>query len=648
MIKLLIEDVEVDVLQTERIVGEYAIAPIGNISKRVGARSISFKLPKTAKNRAVFESSEQPTSLSIKPYRRLKARLYVDGVDMQMLFFTLEKVKDFYEGRVYGSNADLFAILKELDMSDLDYSEFDGYYNAVDVAGTFTNNDGIIFPIVDFNSDSPNSNISNANKQMLIDSMLPAAFQNELIEKIFQQQGFTLQNSLLDIDTYADNPVLEPLLGSNERDLNGDRYLGVFNPDTDYAIVTFLNAYNTLASQVKTYWSASVPTTYDLGTFYFADKVKIGYTITSVIDTTGFPGTATFRIRVQTANGFVNDVTITPPTNAVTTYTTTDFIEIFEDGAAPEIYIEYRAFGVPFVLKAISSFEITSAEILEPYVFKLYSPATGYGGYRFLTPNSMLPKLKQSDYLKDYLLSYGAIVSLNYKSNTASIIPFKKVKDNISNAVDWSGKLDFIENNTTEFRLDYERNNIFKYEDDESVVKPDGTDYTFVIDDENLNDEAVLVELKHLATESVVRLQGREVPQIKCFTASNYETVTKPRVLIMNKGTEINFFIQQLTPNIAIGVNTNIPFCRFIDVTEDYNLGFDNSLFSNYYSFLEGILDRTKVIECLLRLNTSDIATFDFLKPVYISELDGYFYVSKIKFDYTSNASSVCELVKLL
>ena len=95
MIRLVINGRDADVLQTETIVGEYAIAPIGDISKRVGARSIQFKLPKTANNKAIFESSEIPTSTSKIPYRNLPCRIYVDGVDMNMQFCQLENVNEF-------------------------------------------------------------------------------------------------------------------------------------------------------------------------------------------------------------------------------------------------------------------------------------------------------------------------------------------------------------------------------------------------------------------------------------------------------------------------------------------------------------------------------------------------------------------------
>ena len=120
MIRLVINGVDADVFQNETIIGEYAIAPIGDISKRVGARSISFKLPKTANNKAIFESCEVPTSVSNIPYQKINCRLYVDGVDMNMRFCTLEKVDEYYNIRTYGTNSNLFIDLKNKKLSDLD------------------------------------------------------------------------------------------------------------------------------------------------------------------------------------------------------------------------------------------------------------------------------------------------------------------------------------------------------------------------------------------------------------------------------------------------------------------------------------------------------------------------------------------------
>ena len=54
MVELFIDNKLVDLIGDEDIAIEYAIAKIGELNRRVGARSIAFKLPKTAKNKAIF------------------------------------------------------------------------------------------------------------------------------------------------------------------------------------------------------------------------------------------------------------------------------------------------------------------------------------------------------------------------------------------------------------------------------------------------------------------------------------------------------------------------------------------------------------------------------------------------------------------
>jgi hypothetical protein len=93
---------------------------------------------------------------------------------------------------------------------------------------------------------------------------------------------------------------------------------------------------------------------------------------------------------------------------------------------------------------------------------------------------------------------------------------------------------------------------------------------------------------------------------------------------------------------------SNVPFTRFIDTNYTNNLGFEFNIFNNYYTYIISVIDKYKIIELNVRLNLSDVSNLDFLKPVYIRELDTYFYVNKIKFDYTSKNSSVVELIKLL
>lgn len=95
-------------------------------------------------------------------------------------------------------------------------------------------------------------------------------------------------------------------------------------------------------------------------------------------------------------------------------------------------------------------------------------------------------------------------------------MPYKKILDNITNAIDWTGKIDFTNRPKTEFKLDYAQHNYLRYKDDESVIKPDGTDYDLTIVDERLQYEKKLIELLYSATESVYRC-NKDMAKINCF-----------------------------------------------------------------------------------------------------------------------------------
>jgi hypothetical protein len=78
------------------------------------------------------------------------------------------------------------------------------------------------------------------------------------------------------------------------------------------------------------------------------------------------------------------------------------------------------------------------------------------------------------------------------------------------------------------------------------------------------------------------------------------------------------------------------------------NLGFGNNLIERNYQGLISVLTRTKIVTEQLRLDALDIQQLDFLKPVYLSKHNAYFYISKISgFTYGSSESTEVELVKL-
>ena len=196
MIRLVINGRDADVLQTETIVGEYAIAPIGDISKRVGARSIQFKLPKTSNNKAIFESSEIATSTSKIPYRNLSCRIYVDGVDMNMQFCILESVDDNYNIRMYGGNSDLFYNLKNKKLSELDLRKYNHYWDLETIRDSFTNTEGYIYSIIDFNINPINIYVPPVGSTIKPNTLHPSIFKRTVMEEIIEQSGLILDDGI--------------------------------------------------------------------------------------------------------------------------------------------------------------------------------------------------------------------------------------------------------------------------------------------------------------------------------------------------------------------------------------------------------------------------------------------------------------------
>lgn len=659
MIRLVIEDTDVDVLQTETIVGEYAIAPIGDISKRVGAKSIQFKLPKTTTNKRLFESSELASSYSSIPYKRLKCRIYVDGVDMQMLFCILESVDEYYNIRMFGLSADFFNNLKDKKLADLDLRWLNHHWE-IDQVDRFTDIDlPLKYPIIDYNIDSPNDAINDTDSEIYIGTLYPVVEEHFLIEECCKQNGYTLENRTKDAPIFADNIPVIPL-GSRrwERDLDGNRYLGEFTL-FDMPSDSSLWFVESILGQREIYYQFG----YNVGSnvlqyTYLADQVKMKIHFKADFDCT--PPVVTLPI-VQTIEAiYVNSLGVNIVAYTFTVPIISGITNTFEttfDFIANDVTVGgYTAWSFRPVENTFYNITGTNAsfEVLECEVLKdkntdiLYNPIQPHIR-TYITVASNLPDFTQADFIKAYLQKTNSICYVDERHKTVLIVPFEIVKNDLTNAVDWSGKVDYKDSDIVTFDLGYAQHNFLKYKDDTDVIKPTGTDKDFQLNDNTLEYEKTIVTVPYSATESISRLGGVMIPKINSFEEYLVKKDFKPRCLFMKYGSgSFTYRARQTGSTDAFTITTNIPYCHFILDTEEFNYGFGNSLFNEFWLYIIGVIDKAKVFNVPMQLSTLDIINFDFLKAVYIKELDSHFYVSKIKFDYTSRKSSIVELIKLL
>jgi hypothetical protein len=643
-LELYIEDELIDLIGDEQISTDYAIAEIGNFATRSGFRSINFDIPKTANNNRILQNAFIVNNTTTRPYRRLKARVFVDGIDQNIRFADIESVQDTYNMRLYGGNVNFFELIKG-NITDLDLNEYDHYWTLNNAVASRTNTTGFIYPIIDYFIGSPNNIISNTSNVLNIRYVYASVFLQSIIEKIVTESGYTLN------DQINASPIIIAGTDLSKRNKDGRRYLCTldklltppFNEVPSGIIELPIGAF-TLGTQFAQYYS-SVNDVFD-----FVDEVIIEVAYNFVINNAGSATSITFGTIDSQSDGSTPALnpflTTTVNVGANTfsgTYTRTarltpsglSFSSVFVDNGNPNL-----------TFQSGTTISITKATILE-------SRGMEFGSY--ITVNSILGNLKQSDIIKYYLQKACGLIQVNEDTKVVTLVKFDTLLDNIPQAVDWSDKIDYTEENKVEFSFDeYGQSNELNYKADQSIddVFIQGANGTINIDDETLELDKVLYTAPFSATEMDLRLLDLEVPKIKIFEQNEdsppigiVRGKVQPRVLYIEK---VSGDIDYTNGVQTTTVNDNIPLCWFMSGSKTENLGFGNNLIERNYQGLIGVLTRTKIVTEQIRLNALDIQQLDFLKPVFLSKHNAYFYISKISgFTYGSSESTEVELVKL-
>lgn len=645
-IQLYIEDELVDLFGDEQIATDYEIADFGRLETRQGFRSINFDIPKTANNKRIIENAQLVNANTNKPYRRLKARLLVSGIDQKIRFTNIESIGEKINIRLFGGNANFFESIKG-ELSELDLNEFDHHWTLNNVVDSRFNNDGYIYPIIDYFSNSPNDVMTEQGKTFNVRYALPALFLQSVIEKIVNEAGYQLD------DRTDDLPIVMAGVDLSKRNTDGRRYLAEF-------LVTPTPPFDDVPTGIAVAISPFFPIQqfaqyFDVGSnnpFIFVDEVEIEVEYNFLIINNGVSSQITFSTTDSERDNplpVINQITqvqLNPGVNVISgTYTRE--VRFDPNGNSSSLIVVTNANG-NLKFDPSTSLKITKAEILEVSSMKFNT---------YITVNTLFGKIKQSDILKYYLEKSFSLIQVNDDTKVVSIVPFNLIGKNAPKAIDWSDKVDETETTEIEFAFkDFAQNNELNYKEDDSVeaVNIQGANGVIRIDNENLPLSKVLFTSIFSASEMVLRFVGIFMPQIKLFeqTSSNPIEVelngkANARVLFISKNPSPPGFNYTNGQQIII-TGDIIPQTWFMTLGVEENLGFANNLIEENYQGLQLILNKTKIIKERIRLKAVDINRLDFFIPIYIQKHNAYFYINRISgYSYTDNESTEVELIKL-
>jgi len=249
--------------------------------------------------------------------------------------------------------------------------------------------------------------------------------------------------------------------------------------------------------------------------------------------------------------------------------------------------------------------------------------------------NEYLPQINQWDFVKEILSRYGIVFKEeehNYSSNSAErSITFKKLNDILIDDPDnWSDRFNQVVDN--DYNTDLASKNYFEFDSGEQF------DYFFESGNDKSKDERASFYKSIYPEPEIgyrVASDGDYIRTFEVFGKDNKPKSIKPHVFSLRKKTrEYAFTKYELVDNIpglSIYVPTLIeePFEETVcELTfEDFNL---NTLAEDHYSNVISSLKNGHKVNASMFIRSSDLVNEDLLKPKYIEQLGGSYYVEGI------------------
>ena len=647
--QLIINGQPIDLYASTRIALTLQVNDLADLSDRQSARSNSFTIPRTAANEAALGYAHLPQSATELPYRRLPATHTRGGLNLLgPCTAVIDQAGDDFKVVLVSKSVDLFTLLDERTLSDLDLSDLNHIFDLSTIIATRTNTEGVIYPLAAYTRDP--AYIDNLSPRWDIRRVQFCLYAHTLVRRIIQEAGFSLEAGSF----FETDPVASRLLFHASPDKWGNTGKILTAYKTTPQVVSISNTPVVIdddssgdpvlragAFDLSNAWTTS-PGGTTLIRYYHPNafsvpregrlRFTVYYTFTLPASATG---PETMQLRIITSSGGVERIAASGQLRTIAPGQTISGVETIQlptgsYGTGPGDY----SFLAPRVISSTTGGSTLSVLTINPPTRVeawLYAQAPFAVGDP-VPVAEQLPEMKQKDFLKG--LSQMFCLNWNedlYRREFAAI-SFNQIKTNRAEAPDYSDKLHTGTPPESSFRLgSYARRNWMKYKEDDAVEEGYG-DGSFTVDDETLDAEDTLFTLPFAATENVTMLGGYTLPLIERWAMG--ETVpkikVKPRVLLLSENANPGASVDYYDGSTTTTVNTSLPWCHFIHPDQGNNLGFGDSLIRDYYTPVVAMLTRGRKVVVDMALSDLDLHGIDFTKPIYLNQLGGYFYINRI------------------
>lgn len=494
----LLDGTRLDLKGDEVIALTYAVNDIGSIETRQGVSSNEFELPITDFNlNALGYPTNFNVNQNVNPFTKIGAEIFEDELKIAKGYIQITNPSlsgNSIPVVFFGENAEWFSLLKDKSIRELDLSDFKHAFNVTNVEGSFTNTEGYKYILAD-----KNGNNFNQSNIVALQSWTLAVYQHTIIKKIFEEIGYKIQGTLLDEPLYKN--TLIPDTNKKFRATNSERSqdLRLFLNSTSQTITDVETNVDFIVNLPNTFTSPNYNETTDVYTA--ADTFYANLRVSLLILNQGGTADVTVNLNINGSVYLSQNVVFSTPDESV----------VIESN---DLQIGNRGYVLlnegDTVDVTVIKTPATSAAIQENGNFTVDFAEVALEG-SIINPSAVLPDIEQSEFVKDAVFDFNALVTANLSTKTIS---FNLKRYDVNNFVDWSNIIDLseeVEVNYTDIISNYNRRNIVKRgEGDGAFVKDynesniiDFGNYEFFIDNDFVNPKGEIYSSPFASTYQV-------------------------------------------------------------------------------------------------------------------------------------------------
>jgi hypothetical protein len=654
MKELLIDGKQIDVAAGTQIALTFAAQNLMDPEGKDGDGSNRFSLPATSSNRQALGHPDDVNSFDEQPYRKLSARYIQGGEELINGHALIEEAGDTIEVELYGGNRSFFSEIEGKSIRDIaGLVNYNHVRNNATILASFLNNDGYIYPIVNYNADWNTSSTEFNDRTVIIANLLPAMYYHTLLRLIAEEAGYTfigprwndaeMQVMLLLADNLKRSEEWVKLHSFRSFKSVAEQWTKGSAPNGWVEAV----AHDAMHDYDGFWWSA----TDTMWTSFEATGV-VGFLNgqfgTLTVDITNPSRGLTYASVVFTLSmaeaALVNAGT---PVNKPYALTTGEVLIL----AGEHVYVRITYYNPATTGTQIGTYTV--------YAGALFT-GTASAEYSYMSSMDMadvLPNITQKDFVKSAMQQLGVIPWTNVRQRTVywgdlhQLYANKVIAKNITNQTDHRYR-------KLGYRLDgFGQINQFRYKADASVSESIGFGY-INIDDLTLDLSKILISLPVAPSATNTQLLnasgvGLEVPSVPRLEAGRDTKKVEPRVVVLNRRTlndgAITFwdgnFLNGYFGNWTMQQSSLIPLCYFNYQGKPYNIDW-STLIQRHYAEWSLLLRRAKVVTDQVYLSEQDIAGHNPFVPWYNERDNAYYYVNQVA-DFTEGDPTEVQLIRL-